>query len=302
MSPSFALPSFAKINWTLRVLGRRDDGFHELFTVFQTVSMHDTLHFEAGESIEFHCDDPGIPEDETNLVVKAAYLLKSSARAEGGARIFLEKRIPSPGGLGGGSSNAAVTLIALNRLWGLDIPQYELHSIAAELGSDVPFFLHGGTTIGTGRGEFIEPIEDIVAENMLIVTPPIPVSTRDAFADLNSPTLTMAERNHILPVCRSEALALDLRRTALKNDFERTVFAAHPEIAWAKTALLELGAVNAAMSGSGASVFAVFDNTETRQTATKALDNESTWRKFAVATIGRNEYARALGFQVASAS
>jgi len=276
-------------------LGRRNDGFHELFTVFQTVSLHDTLHFEVGESIEFNCDDPAIPEDETNLVVKAAYLLKNATRADGGARIFLEKRIPSPGGLGGGSSNAAVTLIALNRLWGLDLPQYELHSLAAELGSDVPFFLHGGTAIGTGRGEFIEPIDDVLAENLAIVTPAIAVSTKDAFESLNAPTLTFEERDHILPVCRTEALTLDPRRTALKNDFERTVFAAHPEIAWVKTTLLELGAVNAAMSGSGASVFAIFDNTETRQSAIKALDDQSTWRKFAVATVGRNEYAQALG-------
>lgn len=289
------LPSFAKINWALRVLGKRADGFHELFTVFQTVSLCDTLHFEIGDGVEFDCDDAAIPADETNLVVKAACLLKQKTRTERGAKIFLEKRIPSPGGLGGGSSNAACALIGLNRLWGLDLPQYELHSLAEELGSDVPFFLYGGTAIGTGRGEFIETIEDIVAENMLIVTPDIAVSTKDAFAELNAATLTSGVENHNLSVCRTEALTLDPLRSALKNDFERTVFAAHPEIAWAKTALLELGAVNAAMSGSGASVFAIFDNTETRQTAIKALDDKSTWRKFAVATISRNEYREALG-------
>lgn len=288
-------PSFAKINWTLRVLGRRNDGFHELFTVFQTVSLCDTLHFELADSLKFDCDDPSIPDDESNLVVKAAYLLKQKARADRGAAIYLEKKIPSPGGLGGGSSNAAVTLIALNKLWELDVPHYELHSIAAELGSDVPFFLYGGTAIGTGRGEFIEPIDDISEENMLIVTPPIAVSTKEAFADMNAATLTSEGRDNNLSVCRAEVLTLDPRRTALKNDFERTVLAAHPEIAWAKTSLLELGAVNAALSGSGASVFAVFDNTETRQTALKALDDKSTWRKFAVATVGRGEYAQALG-------
>ncbi len=292
----FTLPSFAKINWTLRVLGKREnDDFHELFTVFQTVSLHDTLHFEPADSIKFDCDDTSIPEDESNLVVKAAYLLKDRYRIDQGARVFLEKRIPSPGGLGGGSSNAAVALIALDRLWGLDLPQYELHSVAEELGSDVPFFLYGGTAMGTGRGTLIEPIDDISADHMLIVTPAIAVSTREAFADLNAATLTTDVRNHILPVCRTEAQTLDPLRTALKNDFERTVFAAHPEIAWAKTSLLELGAVNAALSGSGASVFAVFDNTETRQTALKALDDRSTWRKFAVATVSRNDYREALG-------
>ncbi|MFT3744658.1 MAG: 4-(cytidine 5'-diphospho)-2-C-methyl-D-erythritol kinase [Pyrinomonadaceae bacterium] len=291
---SFSLPSFAKINWTLRVLGKRGDGFHELFTLFQTVSLSDTLSFAEAGYLELTCDDPSIPTDERNLILRTAHAMRDKFAVEKGAAIHLEKRIPSPGGLGGGSSNAAVALIGLNRLWDLDLPLYELHSIAEEIGSDVPFFLYGGTAMGTGRGELIEPIEDISAENMVIVTPPIAVSTAEAFYGLNAPALTIEERNRILPVCRSEALTLDPRRTALINDFEGMVFSAHPEIAWAKTALLELGAVNAAMSGSGASVFAIFDNIETRQTAMKALDQQSTWRKFAVATVSRDEYREAL--------
>lgn len=296
MDSSFRLPSFAKINWTLRVLGRRGDGFHELFTVFQTVSLSDTLHFAGSERLELTCDDPAIPTDGRNLIVRAAEALRTACGVTRGAAIHLEKRIPSPGGLGGGSSNAAVALIGLNRLWELDLPLYELHSFAEEIGSDVPFFLYGGTAMGTGRGELIEPIEDIRTENLLVVTPQISVSTAEAFAGLNAPALTIDERSRILPVCRAEALTLDLRRTALINDFEGMVFSAHPEIGWAKTALLELGAVNAAMSGSGASVFAIFDNIETRQTAIKALDQQSTWRKFAVATVSRDEYRAALGF------
>lgn len=292
---SFSLPSFAKINWTLRVLGKRGDGFHELFTVFQTVSLSDTLHFVEADTIKLTCDDTSIPTDEGNLIVKAAEAMRAAFGVKTGAAIHLEKRIPSPGGLGGGSSNGAVALIGLNRLWNLDLPLYDLHSIGAELGSDVPFFLYGGTAMGTGRGELIEPIDDIAAENMLIVTPPIAVSTAEAFFGLNASALTIEEGHRILPVCRSEALTLDPRRTALINDFEGMVFSAHPEIGWAKTALLELGAVNAAMSGSGASVFAIFDNIETRQTAIKALDHRSTWRKFAVATISRHEYRDAFG-------
>lgn len=291
----FSLPSFAKINWTLRVLGKREDSFHELFTVFQTVSLNDTLSFSDADALELTCDDPNIPVNETNLIVRAAEALRRAFGVANGAAIHLEKRIPSPGGLGGGSSNAAVALIGLNRLWELDLPLYELHSIGEELGSDVPFFLYGGTAMGTGRGELIEPIDDIAAENMVIVTPPIAVSTAEAFYGLDASALTIEERNRILPVCRAEALTLDPRRTALINDFEGMVFNAHPEIAWAKTALFELGAVNAAMSGSGASVFAIFDNIETRQTAIKALDQQSTWRKFAVATVSRSEYRESLG-------
>ena len=276
-------------------MGKREDGFHELFTVFQTVSLCDELHFSESEAVELTCDDASIPTDERNLIVRAANAVRKKFAVDKGATIRLEKRIPSPGGLGGGSSNAAVALIGLNRLWGLNLPLYELHSIAEELGSDVSFFLYGGTAIGTGRGELIEPIDDRVADAMLIVTPPVAVSTAEAFYGLDAPALTTDEHRRILPVCRSEALALDPRRTALINDFEGMVFSAHPEIAWAKTALLELGAVNAAMSGSGASVFAVFDNTETRQTTMKALDQRSTWRKFAVATVSRDEYREALG-------
>lgn len=271
------------------------DGFHELFTVFQTVSLCDTVQFRESKTLELTCDDPSIPTDEQNLIVQAAEAMRQKFGVDGGAEIHLEKRIPSPGGLGGGSSNGAAALIGLNRLWELDLPHYELHSIAEELGSDVPFFLCGGTAMGTGRGELIEPIDDITAENMVIVTPPVAVSTAEAFFGLDAPPLTMEVGHRILPVCRSEALTLDPRRMALTNDFEGMVFSAHPEIAWAKTALLELGAVNAAMSGSGASVFAIFDNIETRQTAIKALDLESTWRKFAVATVSRSEYREALG-------
>lgn len=291
----FSLSSFAKINWTLRVIGKRDDGYHELFTIFQTVSLHDTIHFEAADAIDFRCDAGGVPEDETNLVVKAAHLLKHRYQIASGASIFLEKCIPSPGGLGGGSSNAAVTLVALNRLWRMGLSIDELGEIATELGSDVPFFLYGGTAIGTGRGELIEPMDDVTEEQMLIVTPDVSVPTGPAFAALGAATLTLEARDNILPVCRSEAKSFDPRLSALKNDLEPAVFAAHPEIERVKRTLFDLGAVTAAMSGSGASVFASFDNTETRQTAIKALDHESTWRKFAVATVSRSEYREALG-------
>ena len=293
MSP-FSLPCFAKINWTLRILGRRDDGFHELFTVFQAISLHDTLRFEKSDELWLRCNDRRIPTDDRNLIIKAAKALQSSLGRAAGARMHLEKRIPSSGGLGGGSSDAAVALIGLSKVWNVDITGGQLSHLAAEIGSDVSFFLHGGTAIGSGRGEAIDPVEGISAENMLVVTPGIRVSTRRAFADLNADALTSDERDHILTVCRNEAGSLDPLHSVLKNDFEASVFAAYPEIARVKQTLFDLGAVNAAMSGSGASVFAVFDNKETRQAAQKALDQESTWRKFAVSTISRSKYREAL--------
>ncbi len=290
----FVLPSFAKINWALRVLGSRADGFHELFTVFQTVSLCDVLHFAESETLELTCEDAAVPTDGRNLIIKAARALQQEAGLSRGASIHLEKRIPSPGGLGGGSSNAAVALIGLTKLWNIAVEDPLLNKIAMELGSDVPFFLTGGTAIGTGRGELIDPIEDREAGEMLIVTPDVNVSTRDAFAGLNAATLTNVDLNRILPVCRKDADGLDPLHSVLINDFERSVFSAYPEIERVKNTLIELGAVTAAMSGSGASVFAVFDKKETRQAAKKALDREITWRKFVVSTISRDEYSEAL--------
>jgi 4-diphosphocytidyl-2-C-methyl-D-erythritol kinase len=279
----------------LRILGKRGDGFHELVTLFQAISLCDTLHFAADDEIGLSCDDPGVPVGDGNLIVRAGRMLAEYRDVAKGAKIHLEKRIPSPGGLGGGSSNAAAALVGLNRLWELNLSMDELHAIAGELGSDVPFFLYGGTAAAFGRGEIIEPAADRDESYLLVVTPDVSVPTGPAFAGLNAGSLTNELHDRILPVCRNDAESLDPRRSVLKNDFEESVFDAFPEIRRVKETLLGLGAVNAAMSGSGASVFAVFDNLETRQTAMKALDNESTWRKFAVATVSRAEYREALG-------
>lgn len=294
MIEPFSLPSFAKINWTLRVVGKRDDGFHEIFTIFQTVSLCDTIEFAAGDDIELTINGADLPVDEDNLIVKAAKRLREIIACRDGARMKLNKVIPSPGGLAGGSSNAAVTLIGLAKLWGVN-DEALIGNIAAELGSDVPFFLNGGSAIGSGRGELIEPIDDVDAE-LIIVTPPISVSTAGAYGGLAVQALTSIDVEPILRVCRKTADLLDPFSSVLENDFEQRVFAKFPEIAVVKQRLIDLGAVTALMSGSGASVFAVFDNRETRQAAMKALDHESTWRKFAVSTISRNEYREAFQF------
>ncbi len=317
MQPDFSLPSFAKINWTLRILDKRADGFYELFTVFQTISLSDTIHFTASGALELSCDDRNIPTDDSNLIVRAALRLQRRFSIKNGAAIHLEKRIPSPGGLGGGSSNAATALIGLSRLWEIDAADEVLRDIAADLGSDVPFFLTGGTAIGTGRGELIEPVDEREEQFLLIVTPDVNVPTRDAFSRISSfrlkgvhtvdqesrnadLCLTNDDTNRILRVCRLEAESSDLWQSALINDFESAVFEAYPAIKRVKDTLLGLGAKNAAMSGSGASVFAIFDKTETRQAALKALDHESTWRKFAVSTVSRRKYREALRCQVVS--
>jgi 4-diphosphocytidyl-2-C-methyl-D-erythritol kinase len=294
MDPVLTLPSFAKINLHLQVIGRRADGFHDLCTVFQSISLKDTLGFGPAESIEMTCGTDCVPVDERNLVVRAAIALREKYGVSGGARIHLDKQIPAPGGLGGGSSNAAVALLGLKKLWCIDGDPSDLHRLAASLGSDVPFFLYGGTALGMGRGEIVEPIEDFREEYMLVVTPDIAVATREAFKRLQLLTLTRQESKRRLQICRFDLESADFKYTAFKNDFETTVFAAYPEVERVKNTLLDLGADRAMLSGSGGSVFAVFDKEETRQTALKALDREVNWRKFAVATISRNEYREAL--------
>jgi len=291
------LPSFAKINWSLSVLGRRDDGYHELCTIFQTVSLYDTLTFEASDRLELECDLPDIPTDESNLIIKAAKGLGEMCGRELTGKISLNKRIPSPGGLGSGSSNAAIAIIGLCELNKIELPkESEIASLAESLGADVPYFFYGGTALGTGRGDKIYPLpSEIEAPEMMIVTPAINISTGDIFSSLNADSLTSETAESIISVCREEALNFVRAGAVLKNDLEPIVFSSYPEVKRVKQALIDLGAVSAAMSGSGASVFAIFDKKETRQAAEKALDLESTWRKFAVSAISRSQYREALG-------
>jgi len=291
---SFTLPSFAKINWLLRILGKREDGFHELCTVFQTVSLFDEITFEESVDLTLACDDQNIPTGETNLIFKAAERLRDEFNIKKGARIHLEKRIPAPGGLGGGSSNAAVALLGLATLWKLEIGFEKLVEIGARLGSDVPFFLYGGTAFGTGRGTQILPLQDLEEKFLLIVTPDVQVSTAQAFARTRAPRLTNETSKSILKICQNEAGSFDPRQREFSNDFEKSVFQVEPEIARVKQRLLESGAKKAILSGSGASVLAIFDNEETRQATLKALEVEKNWRQFAVATVSREEYRAAL--------
>ena len=291
---SFTLPSFAKINWLLRVLGKRSDGYHELCTVFQTVSLYDDLAFAESEEIVLTCDNPLIPCDQSNLIVKAANILRERFDLKKGARIHLTKRIPAPGGLGGGSSNAATALIGLARLWKIKVSENQLVEIGNNIGADVPFFFGGGTALGTGRGTEIMPLNDLTEKFLLIVTPPVDVPTGEAFRRLDAPRLTNERAKSILKICQTAVENLDLRQTDLKNDFEASVFAAAPEIERVKNKLLACGARKALLSGSGASVFAVFDNEETRQATIKATQVEKHWRMFAVTTISRDEYRAAL--------
>jgi len=294
---TFTLPAFAKINLSLRVLGRRADGYHELRTVFQTISLRDELTFEssAGGGIELICAAPDIPSDVGNLVHRAATALRERFGVRRGARIRLVKRIPAGGGLGGGSSDAATALVGLTHLWGIETEAGELSKIGARLGADVPFFLTGGTALGTGTGADITPLEDEARRHLILVTPCVRVSTADAYGALSATALTKAESAVILPISHMEAEFHDSPREVWSNDFEPVVFRLFPEIERAKDALTKAGARRAILSGSGSSVFGVFDKESEAGRARGVLVVEDGWQVFACATLSRGEHRQAFG-------
>lgn len=291
---SFRLPAFAKINWFLKILGKREDNYHEICTAFQTVSLADYLTFTADDVLFLTCSDETIPTDEKNLIIQAANILREKFEIKNGAKIHLEKNIPSPGGLGGGSSDCAIAILGLLKLWNLKIDLSELIEIGKILGSDVPFFFYGGTALGIGRGTEIANIEEMREDFGLIVTPNISIPTPIAFAKLNAPHLTNLSSKSILKICFDEAEKLLSKQDVPINDFESVIFEIEPEIKCVKEKLLSCGAKNALMSGSGASIFGIFENEETRQATIKALENHLDWRMFAVATVSRNSYREAL--------
>ena len=253
----------AKINLGLHIHKKRDDGFHELETLFQMVAWFDEVELEETQgNVELFCDTPGIPNDETNLVVKAARLLQNLFPGKcRGVKIKLKKNIPSGAGLGGGSGNAAGVLLALNVLWNLKIPRDDLISMASELGSDVPFFLMSPCAIGTGKGEILQPVESPISFYILMIYPGFPISTPWVYGNLNL-KLTKSENNiSILKnfIMRSVFAQLG---AALYNDLEPVVFKRYPEILTMKNELLNSGAEGALLSGSGSTVFGIFDNPE----------------------------------------
>ena len=300
-NPSIRLPSFAKVNWSLRVLGRRQDGYHEISTTLQTISLHDDLLFERDVSgdIFLSCDQSDIPPGKDNLIVRAAQALKNHYSVDVGVRIRLHKRIPTKAGLGGGSSNAAVTLLALNRMWEIAAGSAELEGLAGSLGADVPFFLRGGFALATGIGTEITTLPDADLTHLIVLHPRASVSTAEAYKALNSPALTS---NIAIPILAgspggadSSELPLSGARE-LQNDFELTIFDMEPEIKRAKSALLAAGAQSALLAGSGSSVFGIFNDRETQQRALNEIQLETGWRVFDCVTVSRREYARALNF------
>jgi 4-diphosphocytidyl-2-C-methyl-D-erythritol kinase len=294
---TLTLPSFAKINWTLEILGKRPDGYHEVRSLLQTVNVADEMTFElTGQGISVHCDHPEVPCDETNLAYRAAKSLSDFTGINKGVRIRIAKRLPVAAGLGGGSGNGAVTLLALQRLWDIHLDPRDLFGLAAKLGADAPFFLIGGTCLGVGRGDEVYPLADINEEFLLLVNPGIAVPTREAYADL-PPELTKPGAVIKMPLSFEAAYAAVARPGApvpLINDLENPVFARRPALVEVKRRLKQAGARGVLMSGSGSTVFAIFDSAEARERAENDL-SATGWRSIQARTLGRTEYLRLLG-------
>jgi len=269
--------AFAKINLSLRVLGMRADGYHELRTIFQSIALHDTLTIRASRGpFRLTCDDPACPADETNLIWRAAARMWAKAGRRGaprGVAIDLAKRIPMQAGLGGGSSDAAAALRALAQRW--RVGEAHVRDTAAALGADVPYFLEGGTVLGLERGDLLFPLIDVPAAWVVLVLPHFGVSTQDAFEWLDA-----------FGVARGG----DVPQEFL-NDLEAPVVARHPGIGRIISALRREGASQAAMSGSGSAVFGLFSHRPDAVRAANRLSSAAR-RTLVTRTLNRQKYHR----------
>jgi len=296
--------SFAKINLGLRIGPLRPDGFHELGTVYQTVALNDVLKVSVGRGrgIEIRCPDPRVPADESNTCYRIAERAMAALKAVGRVTIEIKKRLPVQGGLGGASGNGVATLLALEKELKKSLADAERLKIAAEIGSDLPLFLVGGTVLGIGRGEQVFPLPDLPPLPCVIATPEVGVSTPAAFAEwdrLGHAKLTPASPSDRIvgfgrtvsawlsggsrvsgrvssgaPARgrgRAETLLLDLVRTGIENDFEQVVFPQYPEIREAKRVLQRAGAIYGSLSGSGSAVYGLFASRDRAKMAAASL-------------------------------
>ena len=292
---SVRVPAYAKVNLCLDVLGRRADGYHELRTIFQAISLHDTLALEtqkdAGIDLRIIgnsrlAGEPG----HDNLVYRAIDELRRELGIRAGVRAVLTKRIPVGRGLGGGSSDAAAALIGMLRLAGKSIEAARLSKIASGLGADVPFFLHGGRALGIGRGDEVYPLFDLTRRNVLVVSPrEIAVPTRDAYQWLAGQLTKGPDATKLWRFC---AQCWSPQGGALRNDFEAAVFPRYPRLAAIKRELLRQGAAGASLAGSGSAVFGIFQNPAKARRAARAFPKDQV---FACSTLSRAEYRRKMG-------
>ena len=301
----------AKINFFLHVKGKRSDGYHDLFSLMQMIDLGDELQFQsASEGIQLNVIPKNLPEDTNNLVFQAADLLRREFKVIQGVRITLRKSIPVSAGLGGGSSNAAATLLALNSLWGLSLSLGELDRLGEKLGADVPFFFHGPLALAQGKGEQLFSLKSNRAWWILLINPGFSVSTAWAFQGLDAQGI---QGLHSSISCQSSLETLEkwltkameqskigkfnrmlipsqgLRET-FRNDLEPVVIKQHPDIGEIKKALLSIGALVAIMSGSGSTVLGLFEERSQMEGAKKSLQKRFKWSMWETHTLFRSPW------------
>ncbi len=283
------LRSYAKINLGLHILGKREDGYHEIRTIFQSIDLHDRIEIERTREagIKLECSSPEL-DGPNNLVWKAAQKMVDLLEVQSGLKIRLEKRIPPGAGLGGGSSNAATTLIGLQRLLEIELTRQQLFELGGCLGSDVPYFLVGGTALGVGRGSEVYPLEERDEKHILLAIPPFAVPTPNAYATA-SLTLTNRFNKSMIPVFCSGYLdsLSDLR--LLENDFQQTLFEARAELREVKEELVCLGVRAVGLTGSGAALFGLFDSEQTLKKVQGSFSSGSI-RMVRTQTLSRVQY------------
>jgi 4-diphosphocytidyl-2-C-methyl-D-erythritol kinase len=281
------LKAHAKLNLGLRVLYRRPDGYHELRTVFQTISLADRIDVTFERSRDTLIEIEGTPEIPDNLVEKAARLVLENLEIHARVHFRLGKKIPPGAGLGGGSSDAAAVLLALPVLAGKALAPEHLTAIAEQLGSDVPFFLHGGTALGLGRGEELYPLPDSPAARGLLVVPGIHSSTAEAYRVLSPRLTTIALQNKLFSFQQE---VWKQGGVGGINDFEETVFCLHPALRLIKDRFRRCGANPAVMTGSGSAIYGIFQDQEHLERAKKRFPDE---RIFAISFVSRPQYRAA---------
>lgn len=269
--------SYAKINLSLEIIRRRPDGFHEIASVMQTISLYDTLTLAPAPDLQFDCNLPELVSED-NLVWRAALRLHELCpeAAQAGADIYLEKQIPAAAGLGGGSSNAATTLLALNQFWNLNLSQAQLEEEAARLGSDVPFFLEGGTALAEGRGEKLTPLAPLPRTWLVLLYPEIelPASkTKELYRMLGREDFTagVVTRTLVRSLERGEKPSLSL----FFNGFERVVYERFPQVDQFRQAFVDAGADHVWISGSGPTLFTIVESEEAGQVMVDKLEKDN---------------------------
>ena len=299
------LPSFAKINLGLEVLGVRQDGYHELRTIFQTIDLRDDVEIRSGGGdVTVRCDHPGVPTGQQNLAWRAASELRRYAKRTGGVEIRITKRIPVAGGMGGGSSNAAAVLLGLDRLWRLGLGPEGLHTVARRIGADVPYFLMGGTALGLGRGDEVYPLWRQVRVHVVVADPGRPISTAAVFGRVDRSLTPRENSNRIFRFISRDLEGKGTAFPILANDLEEAALEEAPDLAVQvrriRGILVREGAVSASLSGSGSSFFGLFDDLQRARRAHADLAAEG-FSAYRGRTLSLDQYRslwrRALGPQ-----